>query len=406
MSYNDYQMTFILSMTSNFAAAVNNSDPTLAAQEIENQFSSALPQIIAAANFPVNVTVAWGPYVVVEPDDITSAGVATATNTMVVFKYPSQSVAGVNEYVVAIAGTKAASVFDKMKEDMLGGKIAPWPYSSDSNNIKISQGTLNGVGLLLGLNSGNPIATYFSNLEDPNAIITVAGHSLGGALSPALALVLFGADTTYSAITAQAKKQTWTTRTYATAGPDVGNSDYVAYLKKTFKPEAEPAVKWQQFNCKIWNSIDIVPQVWSKGFESYIDNIYGTQLKTPLLIKSVLGYLYTAILTNNGFVNPYICSDPKRDGQFAGTFQTPLPANGPMIADDCSTNSACSATPQSVSDCEFVGQILYQHINAYFNEIGVSAFLTAVTAKSTPMSVCAIKQDLWKLVPVSEETVN
>ena len=224
----------------------------------------------------------------------------------------------------------------------------------------------------------------------------MAGHSLGGALSPALALVLFGADTTSSDLPARAKTQNWTTRTYAVAGPDVGNSYYVDYLKATFPPQAEPAVKWQQFNCKIWNSLDIVPQVWSKGFESYIDTIYGTQLSTPLAVKALLFGLNKVLLVNNGGVNPYACSDPNRDGQFAGTFQTALPTNGPMIADDCS-NGDCSSTPTSIAECNFVGQILYQHINAYFEEIGVSAFLNALTAGSDGASICKIKQKLLPL---------
>ncbi|WP_435524240.1 hypothetical protein [Chryseobacterium indoltheticum] len=42
---------------------------------------------------------------------------------MVVFKYPSQTVAGVNEYVVSIAGTKATSIFDEIDEDLLVGKL-------------------------------------------------------------------------------------------------------------------------------------------------------------------------------------------------------------------------------------------------------------------------------------------
>lgn len=390
-------MTFIMSMISNFAPKQDHvTDPTSAAQAIQANFAKKLPGIISAADFPVDVSVAWGPFVVVESKDITRKGTATATNTMIVFKYPSQTVAGVNQYVVSIAGTKPTSIFDQMDEDLLGGKISAWPYSTGSNNIKISHGTLNGIKLLLGLNPDNSITNYFSKLDDPNAIITVAGHSLGGALSPALALVLFGSNTTYPDIPTNAKTQNWTTRTYALAGPDVGNGDYVNYLKTTFPPQAEPTVKWQQFNCKIWNSLDIVPQVWSEGFGSYIDTIYGTELNTPLAVKTILFGLNKMLLFNNDGSNPYICSDPARDGQFAGTFQTALPTNGPMIADDC-LNSACSSTPTSIAECNFVGQILYQHINAYFEEIGVTAFLNAVTAGSEPTSVCSIKK---KLLPI------
>jgi|GEM_PF-3205552 len=406
MTYNDYQMTFIMSMISNFAPQQKDvTDPVSAAQAIQTNFAKELPKIIAAADFPVDVTVAWGPYVVVEAKDINKKHVATATNTMLVFKYPSQTVAGANEYVVSVAGTKTTSVFDQMDEDLLGGKIADWPYSSEPNTIKISHGTLKGIGLLLGLNSGNSITDYFSTLNDPNAIITVAGHSLGGALSPALALILFGAHTSFSKIPAQATSQNWTTRTYALAGPDVGNSDYVDYLHTTFPPQAvAPAVKWQQFNCKIWNSLDIVPQVWSKGFKPYIDTIYGDQLDTPAAVKDILTLLNTTLLSLNGLVNPYACSDPDRLGQFAGTFQTALPKNGPMIKDDCS-DSTCSSTPNSLAACNFVGQILYQHINAYFEEIGVIDFLNAVTAGLDPTSVCNIKQKLLGQIGI-EETVH
>jgi hypothetical protein len=386
MTYNDYQMTFIMSMIANFAPPQENAtDPASAAQAIQTNFASKLPGIIAAADFPVDVTVAWGPYVVVEPKDINKDGTATATNTMLVFKYPSQTVEGINEYVVSIAGTKTTSIFDAIDEDLLGGKIADWPYCPEPNNIQISHGTLHGINLLLGLNSSNSITNYFSTLDDPNAIITVTGHSLGGALSPAMALVLFGSTTTYSDIPTHAKTQNWTTRIYALAGPDVGNSYYVDYLKATFPPQAEPVVKWQQFNCKIWNSLDIVPQVWSKGFESYIDNIYGNQLETPVVVKLLLGTLNTTLLNLNGQVNPYICSDPNREGQFVGTFKTALLANGSMTADDC--DSASSSTQESIAESNFIDQILYQHINAYFEEIGVSKFHNAVTAGMKSTSV-------------------
>ncbi|WP_307445848.1 MULTISPECIES: hypothetical protein [Chryseobacterium] len=53
---------------------------------------------------------------------------------------------------------------------------------------KIPHGILNGISFLLSLNSGNSITDYFSTVNDPNAIIMVAGHSLGGALSRALIL--------------------------------------------------------------------------------------------------------------------------------------------------------------------------------------------------------------------------
>lgn len=380
MTYNDYQMTFIMSMIANLAPPQENAtDPTLAAQAIQTNFTSKLPGIIAAADFPVDVTVAWGPYVVVEPKDINKDGKATATNTMLVFKYPSQTVEGINEYVVSIAGTKTTSIFDAIDEDLLGGKIADWPYCPEPNNIQISHGTLNGINLLLDLNSSNSITNYFSTLNDPNAIITVTGHSLGGALSPALALVLFGSTTTYSNIPTHAKTQNWTTRTYALAGPDVGNSYYIDYLKATFPPQAEPVVKWQQFNCKIWNSLDIVPQVWSKGFDSYIDNIYGNQLETPGAVKLLLDTLNTTLLTLNGHVNPYICSDPNREGQFTGTFKTTLLTGDPMIASD-SIDSTYSSTQESIVESNFIAQILYQHIDAYFEEIGVSTFHNTVTA--------------------------
>ncbi|WP_435524241.1 hypothetical protein [Chryseobacterium indoltheticum] len=88
------------------------------------------------------------------------------------------------------------------------------------------------------------------------------------------------------------------------------------------------------------NSLDIVPQVWSKGFELYIDNIYGIQLSTPAAVKDILWTLNSTLLVLNGGVNPYACSDPNREGQFSGTFQTALPTNGPMISDDCSDGAA------------------------------------------------------------------
>ncbi|MXV17041.1 lipase family protein [Hufsiella ginkgonis] len=395
----EYQQTFLLSMLSNQAPElVNQPFPENldliqqdAEQLMESQFLASIPErLTAMGGF---ATLEWGPAIFIDPSDIqedtkTKTYNATATNTMAVFSTGSTGV-----YTIAIAGTKATSIFDEKTEDAKVGVLVDWAYGVPVEQPvlkpRISTGTNDGLGVLLSLpdpKTGVNLATYLSTLAS-GTVITITGHSLGGGLAPALSLALFGAA---SNISPSLLKQGLLPQVYATAGPDIGNKDYVTYLSGTFKATTPPpANKYEQYNCKIWNSLDVVPHAWSPAFLSQIKSIYKSYgMDTPGYVGGVIDAVSADIKAHNYDplpYNPYYSLDDALNGQFPGKFQ-PLDSfpSDSFINYNCNNN--CNA---NVDVCNFVTEMLFQHIDAYFNELQIP-----FQAPANKMDACAITQKL------------
>ncbi|MBY8962510.1 hypothetical protein KJK34_07070 [Flavobacterium sp. D11R37] len=382
---NEFQQTFVCSIASNMAQELINQpvDTSSALSPIEQatalmekQMNDTLPGFFQKMGIDAPEAV-WGPSVYIDAEKDFSLNTqnntytATATNTMVVFK------TGANNYTLAIAGTKATSVFDAVTEDGSVLITKKWPYGIPQGmNPKISNGTSIGVGILLTQMTdpvqGNNIAGYLKSIDNATNVITITGHSLGGALAPALALALFGSASNLGYNFSQ-KAQV-----FATAGPDVGNKDYYSYYSSSFKPTgATNGVSWQQYNQKIWNSLDVVPQAWANL--SVINTIYQSNgLNTPDYVKCIIRVASAALIFDN-----YYSMDPDKKGQFTAKYVTPSDTPGY----DCGT---CAANlPTGL--CDFVAEMLYQHIAAYSVEFGIPVLPSAIKPCSTATELYAKK---------------
>jgi lipase (class 3) len=136
-------------------------------------------------------TVVWGPQVVTkqhkpgafckvpEPPDKVPA------NTMFVAKKRGEST-----YVIAIAGTNRKSAYAWCEEDF---NIVPihWPSSEAAWNADATIGTLKGLKELQGMSDPGrqnaSLQSFLKTITGEPATLYVTGHSLGGALAPALA---------------------------------------------------------------------------------------------------------------------------------------------------------------------------------------------------------------------------
>src|SRR5262249_6813246 len=116
--------------------------------------------------------------------------------------YVAKNTATPPQYVVAIAGTNYNSVWDVLIEDFLVSVQTPWIYGNPaaSSAPSISAGTFIGLSILQVLTPGAPmpganqtLTTFLSGPSGQPIDVITTGHSLGGALSPVLALFL--ADT-------------------------------------------------------------------------------------------------------------------------------------------------------------------------------------------------------------------
>ncbi|EDP96144.1 hypothetical protein U8527_14635 [Kordia algicida OT-1] len=210
----------------------------------------------------------WGP--IVYANDATSNSVH-ADNTMGMYYNESE-----NTIVIAIAGTNVNSPFGWLVEDFSVNKTVSWELVTGvPNSGNISNGTHIGLNILLGMkNKGEEtlieaLQSFLHKNESlTNIQIAVAGHSLGGALSPTLALYLL--DT----------KKDWDVNgqtslgTFPTAGPTPGDEAFAAYYEKQIAAD-------NIYYLSQHNGIDVVPHAWQKDDLAKIPTIYDAYIIPP-----------------------------------------------------------------------------------------------------------------------------
>lgn len=297
-TYTDWQTTFFLSYISNgiadlavpvnFSLAPNTTQTGDAEIILANMLSAKIGSNLSAAQSAGLIAsdwkVVWGPGVYVAGADAT--GSFLAANAAFVACSPSE-----NRYVLAIAATDPLSTFDWVVEDFAitptysyysamtywSGSQSSLPKPSDGgkNIPSLTSATVNGVKNVLSLVDPNSKTTLLSYLQNDLTLgsgqtLTVTGHSLGGALSPTLALALVEKATqpvsnnpkTANPLTGLSASQV---QFYATAGASPGNSTFTGLLAATLPPTTSGQVPWQSWNADIYNIYDLVPSAWTTG---------------------------------------------------------------------------------------------------------------------------------------------
>ncbi|MEM6686776.1 MAG: hypothetical protein AAF617_13415, partial [Bacteroidota bacterium] len=210
----------------------------------------------------------WGP--IVYANNPTSTSVH-ADNTMGMYYNESE-----NTIVIAIAGTNINSPYGWFVEDFSVHKTVSWELvTGASNSGSISKGTHIGLNILLNMTDEDDrsLVQALTNFLDDhadlqNVQIAVAGHSLGGALSPTLALYLVD------------KKKDWdpdnrtSVGAFPTAGPTPGDEGFASYYEKQIKAKTI-------YYLSQHNSLDIVPHAWEKGDLAKIPTIYDAYIQQP-----------------------------------------------------------------------------------------------------------------------------
>ncbi|MFK7746933.1 MAG: hypothetical protein AB8B65_00950 [Kordia sp.] len=210
----------------------------------------------------------WGP--IVYANDTTATSIH-ADNTMAMYYNESENV-----IVIAIAGTNVNSPYGWLVEDFSVHKTVSWELVTGiPNSGNISTGTHIGLNILLNMTNkeDNSVVTALKNFLQNNASlqnvqIAVAGHSLGGALSPTLALYL--ADT----------KNNWdpanktSIGAFPTAGPTPGDEGFASYYEKQISTN-------NIYYLSQHNAIDVVPHAWEKGDLEKIPTIYEEYITQP-----------------------------------------------------------------------------------------------------------------------------
>ena len=250
--------------------------------------------------------------------------------------------------VISIAGTNPYSWFNWLIEDLPVRRKEAWPtFDGGPPQLepKISQGTGNGLRVLQRMKvDGKTVVdflqSYLTTQTEPLEII-VTGHSLGGALSPAMAVYL--ADT----------QSIWDSEGRAKvalmpiAGPTPGNVDFATYGEKKLNGRIE----------RIWNQKDIVPHAWDKELMKELRTLYEPTIKPSWLTRFVIFLTRRAANRSDyGHLQPDA---------------VPLP--GEVVP----TSEAIQMLPPSFFNRflpKYMVQMGYQHLEAYYQLLEMEAF--------------------------------
>ncbi|MEM7534602.1 MAG: hypothetical protein AAF639_20645 [Chloroflexota bacterium] len=215
--------------------------------------------------------IVWGPSFF----SVTGPEQKTADNTMFVL-YDSTH----QQYLIAIAGSLTA--FDWIIEDLMVVTTSRWSYGQPPQNANVADGTLVGLERLKELTAPSSQSTGEQTLAEFLSAqvaqsggpidVTVTGHSLGGALSLAAALWLRDTMSESDA----------TVSVSAFANPTIGNDVLVNYLEQRL-PNHQ----------RVWNTMDIVPHVWSTDLIDQIPNLYTKSDEIPDAYVFALGLAYS-----------------------------------------------------------------------------------------------------------------
>lgn len=184
--------------------------------------------------------------------------------------------------VIGVAGTNPISTYGWFTEDFEVTSTVPWNKGIVSNDVVtpdlpsskdayISQGTATALSNTWHTTSGKKNQTFINwlkaNLDTyPTKTLSVTGHSLGGAISPALALAL------------QENQDDWRKNTkskikiqsYIYAGPTPGNQGFCNCFN------TDPNITSDKvFVTSIRNAHDVVPHAWELSMMAELYSLFS-----------------------------------------------------------------------------------------------------------------------------------
>lgn len=362
-SYDKQQQVFCLSMLSNTPSSITGPECDIAQQSTEEVINTLNKEGVIELIGEWEVVWGMGVFQVsAEKKDL-------ADNAM----YVAKSKTGPIRYIIGIAGTNPSSWYAWLIEDFFVSKMIQWPYASPNGlSPRISAGTATGLEHLQDMlpcaglpGEGQTLQQFLTQAiaAEPNEPIEVisSGHSLGGALSPTLALWL------------QDIKDEWdphhktTVITYPSAGATAGDRDFASYSDSALSGRCH----------RIWNKLDIVPHAWNVDQLREIPTLYEPQIPSSPYVEL---FVALAIFNTNG--HPYMQIE----------VDTP-PLPGEVIAE-----------PGGDSFTEFMNEAFYQHFVNYFNLLGVQEFWSYISGDLGEMGTRALVNPA--VVKLSDEEIE
>lgn len=396
VQFNSYQQVFCLSWLSNIIGTVQGSTLLGVAKNLQNQFQKDLSYFMEVDGSKANIlssvppligdwSLVWGPGIKVNVASSVSAnGIYVAYSDNAVNNGPT--------YVVAVAATNGACPFDWTVEDLDVSTIVdfstfspnstPSPVTNpDSSTPYISNGTAVGLGNLLNIVGGygdaktGTLSDFLSTIpSSQNATIVFTGHSLGGALSPTLALWL--------KVNNQLS-QFSDALVYPTAGASPGETNFSDLFAQNFPADSNAGSTAFQWNRVIWNTYDVVPHAWGTSGTPSLAEVASLYVpaggSTPAFMTKVQNNLISKSKASG------VQYTPVQGYEVPNTLQTVTFNYG-------GKSITANYPPQVTSD--YIYMALYQHIDAYVSLLGIGDFLDAVAGQTFPL-VAGVEKTTW-----------
>jgi hypothetical protein len=261
-----------------------------------------------------------------------------------------QSTRDPSHYAVVIRGTNPVSIANWLLQDFAIIVQTPWPYDSPPALApKLSKGTARGLQALqrmtpaqglpgAGVNLYQFLANRVYESAGRELRLSITGHSLGGALAPALALWLL--DTRERSDDPESPP--WDRRlssqieVFPFAGPSPGNKDFAAYYDSRLGDHTR----------RLYNAFDVVPHVWACAALQKLPALYHPEITPNWLVKLLLrAALYLA--EGRDYVQIMSQSLPLEGGRLSGVLH------------------------------EYVPEMIYQHTAAYCELLKLEGVLDA-----------------------------
>lgn len=183
---------------------------------------------------------------------------------------------------IATRGTNAPAILDWLVEDFDVVDQVAWPVGQPPRGAKISKGTSEGLAILLRITpAAGPVpnqtlleflAAEGQKLQPTPLRLDVTGHSLGGALSPTLALYLKDTQSSWDP-TGKA-----TLAVAPLAGPTAGNKTFATYSDSRLGFDVD----------RLHNPLDVVPLAWNVGTMKTIPKLYPPPARANRLEADVI----------------------------------------------------------------------------------------------------------------------
>ena len=304
----------------------------------------------------------WGPQLVLDDQ---GGGIYVSANLMYCIRRKDAS--GKVHFVVGIAGTNMVSPFDWFSEDFEVSTQVPFPMGG-----QISKGSGIGLDSLQQMTdpvTGQTLVNFLRSqmVTYPHAIIDVAGHSLGGALTQVYALTLKNKFTTTAV-------EAW-----VYAGPTAGDAAFARLLTARIDG-------YHAYN----NTLDAIPHAWETDrlnelctlYSSHSVSLCGHSLQSNQVVNGVVTFLRAkaqhgnykmpgtpVVFTGKFTMDPKQCSDMSSDiedlwlsGRLSDLYVYPN-----------EIYKACARSNKDISKSAFFqfwyfnSEMSGQHTTAYFN---------------------------------------